>query len=340
MIDINKYDLFFMDSYKKDELKKLKSTEYDLLISAYNEELMVSDVFDVINAKNKVWIVFPDYKYEDISILKSLTHTVLDYTEVSTDIDDLEKNIIDRFVKDIGLIDKYKDKKICIDITGFVKPYMIYLMLYLKHFNFSSFDVLYSEPKLYVKREETSFSKEEIVKTRTINGFDLRTDEGTDDLFIINAGYDHKLIRSIGSWKVPIEKQKILIGFPSLQPIMFQENILNLHLAADELELSANNFNPLLAPANDPFETAKVINDYIDYYIQRKQGVKNIYLAPIGTKPQALGIFLFCIFEEEKFENKDINLQIVYPFTKSYSTNAGKELFKVNKYTIEFDTLV
>ena len=333
---IDKYDLYFMDSYQKEDLERLKSMQYDLFISAYNEELMVSEIFDLVNAEKKVWIIFPDYKYENIDLLDSLSHTVKNYTHVKTDINDLEKNIIDAFLEDINFITDYKDKKICIDITGFVKPYMIYLMLYLKSFNFSSFDILYSEPKLYSKREETNFSQEEIIKTRTINGFDLRTDEGDDDLFIINAGYDHKLIRSVGSWKIPVDKQKILIGFPSLQPIMFQENILNLHLASDELELQASNFNPLLAPANDPFETAKVINDYIDHYLNKKKNVKNIYLAPIGTKPQALGIFLFCILEEERLEEKDINLKIVYPFTKSYSTSAGKELFKVNKYTLEF----
>lgn len=333
---IDKYDLFFMDSYKQDDIAKLQIEEYDLYISAYNEELMVLEVFNAINAKNKIWLIFPDYKYKNAEALNSLTHTVLNYTNIPTDLDDLEKCIIDQFIKDTNLINEYKNKKICIDITGFVKPYMIYLMLYLKNYNFPTFDILYSEPKIYLNREETTFSEEEVIKTRTINGFDLRTDEGADDLFIINAGYDHKLIRSVGSWKIPVEKQKILIGFPSLQPIMFQENILNLHLAADELEIHANNFNPLLAPANDPFETAKVIKDYVDNYISKKDNIQNIYLAPIGTKPQALGIFLFCMFEEERLGKININLKMIYPFTKSYSTSAGKELFKVNKYTLEF----
>ncbi len=336
-MQIDKYDLFFMDSCTVECTHKVISNKYDLFISAYNEEEMVSTVYDIVDSDEKAWLIFPDYQYEDASKLKLLEGRIFRYDDIDTTRDDLEMFIIMKFINDINLLEEYKKKKICIDITGFVKPYMLYLMLCIKNSEFVSIDIIYSEPKIYGKKEETDFSKDIVIKTRSINGFDLRTEESNNDLFIINAGYDHKLIRSVARQKIQVAKQKVLIGFPSLQPIMFQENILNFQKASDELRMKENNFNPLLAPANDPFETAKTLNNYVNAYIKKVTNVKNIYLSPIGTKPQALGILLFYMFEGDRLLEDNINIKLIYPFTKSYSTSAGKELFKINKYTIEFD---
>lgn len=87
---------------------------------------------------------------------------------------------------------------------------------------------------------------------------------------------------------------------------MYQENILNFRKVAEELSINAIDFNPLFAPANDPFETAKVIDKYVEEYILSHKDISTIYLAPLATKAQALGIQLFTIYEKENMNQKEL----------------------------------
>lgn len=329
---ISKYDLFLSKSCRtKDDIKNI-TIEYDLFISAFTKESMVHDIFNEVEANKKIWVILPDYKLiaNDLNEIKQDECFKLDVDITS---DELEMNFITQFCQKYN-IEAYKDKKVCIDITGFVKPYMIYLLYSLINSGFNKMDILYSEPKSYKNQEETTFSDEEFISVRSINGFDIRSDEAKDDLLIINAGYDYRLMRNIASYKKYVKAKTILIGFPSLQPIMYQENILNLEKASDELGLTADTFKPLYAPANDPFETAKAINNHVLAHIENHD-VKTIYLAPLATKSQTLGMLLFFLYERKYFLEKHIDIKIIYPFTGAYSPSSGKELFRVNLYQLE-----
>jgi len=333
---IDKYDLFYTHQYNNlDELTSEDIT-YDLFISAYNNETMVQDVFNHIFSHKKIWLDLPDYTDVNSSEIENITEQIEIYSNSTINIEDndLESHFIKVFFEQHNIM-QYQEKKICIDITGFVKPYMIYLIVALEYIGFKKFDIIYSEPKVYKNQEDTEFSEEEIIATRNINGFDTRDDENEDDLFIINAGYDYRLLINIAGYKKYVKNKKLLIGFPSLQPIMYQENILNLQKAATELNIDFS-FKPLYSSSNDPFDTAKIVKDYILQYIKTHPNLKTIYISPLATKSQALGLVLFSILEKPFFDQRNITIKIVYPFTKSYSSSAGKELFKINKYSLEF----
>lgn len=333
IIMINKYDTFLYESCK-DITDILNITEtYDLFISAYNKEEMVRDVFEQINAKEKIWLLFPDYNLDKKDIAYDQDY-IFSLKQEMTDTR-LEMNFINKFINEYDLIEQYKGKKIAIDITGFVKPYMFYLILVLKN-SFNKFDIIYTEPNIYLNHEDTKFSNDSATFTRSINGYDTKSEQNKDDLLIINAGYDYTLVSRIAENKKSIKNNKILIGFPSLQPIMYQENILNFKKIADELDIHASEFNPLFAPANDPFETANVVDKYVEEYIITHPNISTIYLAPLATKAQALGIQLFAIYEKEKYELEGIDIKIIYPFTNGYAKDSGKNLFRINKYTLEF----
>lgn len=330
---VSKYDVFCAESYK--DLNRLKrSKHYELFISAYTQESMLKDVYNSVDSKEKIWIVFPDYCFSDNDLKEVYESKYFSYkSDLASN--ELEMSIIDKFITDSNLT-SFKNTEICIDLTGFVKPYMIYLLYSLKNLGFSSVDVIYAEPKSYKNKDETSFSQAQVLNVRSINGFDSRNDDGADDLFIINAGYDHNLIRQISGYRKNVKNREVLLGFPSLQPIMYQENIYNLIRASDELGIDHERFNPILAPANDPFETARVIDNFVESYTKKKHDVKNIYLSPLATKPQALGMLLFYFYESEKLKQKGIDIKLIYPFTGGYSPSPGKEFFKVNVYNIEF----
>lgn len=330
---IDKYDTYLLQSCKcTTELSQI-TKKYDLFISGYNNEEMVSRVFTAISADHKIWLLFPDYEIEK-SNLKYDEKNIFSM-DLDTSNPRLEMIYVNTFLDKYQIVEDFKDKSIAIDITGFVKPYMFYLLLVLKN-HFSMIDIIYTEPMSYTNHEDTGFSDDSAISVRSINGYDRRAESSEHDLLLINAGYDFALVSRVAENKKLVKNNKVLIGFPSLQPIMYQENILNFKKVSQELGINASEFDPLFAPANDPFETAKAISNYVIEYTQKHSGMYTIYLVPIGTKSQALGMLLFSLYQKEDLREKNIEIKIIYPFTKGYASDSGKDLFKINKYQLEF----
>jgi len=335
---IGKYHLFKYQSYREiNHFTKDHDSKYDLFISAFTHEDIVTTTFNKLESKKKVWLIFPEYSIDRIHIKDEI----------------FELNIKDESLKEAEYINamysKYikpnKKAQICIDTTGFNKPYLVYLIILLKREGIHQIDFIYTEPKRYTKKDKTEFSSEKkeekkniIIEPRDIvSEHNYYSDAGENDLFIINVGYDSRLVNSVIN-SVSAMVKKPLLGFPSLQPIMYQENILNLIKSKTELGIEPND-ELLYAPANNPFITAHVLSEYIKKYVNRygEDTINNIYLSPLATKAQTLGMTLFYIFEQEKYDDLDINLHIHYPFTNTYSASSSEGYFRINKYTIEFN---
>jgi hypothetical protein len=231
-------------------------------------------------------------------------------------------------IKTVGL-DKDKNQSICIDSTGFLRAQLLFLLVYLKKSGFKKIDFLYSEPNHYSKKEHTTFSDGSIYETRQVIGYQGSSNHtNKKDLLIVSAGYDTNLIAKVAQ---EYENSEIvpLLGFPSLSADMFQENVLKT-VAAEESFSSEALRNPLFAPASDPFEVAHVISDYIKSN-DCLDNFEHIYLCPLSTKPQVLGIGLVFLKEFEY-----TNVSILYPFTERYSKETSKGISKIWKYTVEF----
>ncbi len=332
---ISIYELMKSFEFYEDNINELSNTDFDIFISAFNNEEMVLNVFNKIKSEEKFWLVLPEYKFttEETSELVNTYFFKEEYNSL------IEINCIKNMFEQFNIQD-LKNKKVCIDVTGFIKPYMIFLIEYLHEFeNMDKISIIYSEPKKYEKKGNTPFSKN-ILDVRTIRNFtDYSGQQRKNDLTIINVGYDHKLVDKVIGDKKPKNK-KVLIGFPSLQPDMYQENIVNLKQSMDLNEdLKEDEF--IYASANNPYSTARNISNSVTKYLNNKSSTKieNISLIPLATKAQTLGMILFFIFEKEKYEEKDISLNFTYPFTERYSSSAGVGLSKVNLYEIEFDLI-
>ncbi len=329
---ITPYELMKSTELYEDNISDIKCIEYDIFISAFNNEQMVKDVYSEVIAKEKYWLVLSEYKLsnENISRLKSSFYFNEPYSS------SLEINCIVNMFKHFAIADINK-KNICIDITGFVKPYLVFLIDYLDQEGIENITLIYSEPKEYEKKANTSFSKN-ILDVRRIRNFnEFYTQERKNDLTIINVGYDYKLVDKVIGDKKPNNK-RILIGFPSLQASMYQENIINLKLSRNLDEgLKENEF--IYAAANNPYLTAKSISESVSSYLDNinYEYVENITLIPLATKAQTLGMILFYIFEKDKYDKKNININFTYPFTEEYSSSAGKGIAKINIYNIELN---
>lgn len=186
---------------------------WDIFISAFNSSDRVKKVFDLVNATNKHWIIQPDYHY------KSSEHPQPNsFGPYEND----EAKFIKNYIEDSGL-ENLSQFRICVDITGFIKPYMMHLIFVLKRAGVTNLDVIYSEPDQYAKKEKTTFSDKDVYDIRQVHGFGGTHKPNIDtskEILIIGSGYDDELISKVADNKNHCRKLQIF-GLPSLRPEMY-----------------------------------------------------------------------------------------------------------------------
>ncbi len=329
--NINYEILYKRKFHNTDELNKV--SQYDLFISAFNDSQRVKEVFSSINSVEKHWIVFPEYDYDERDCplkddLKNIRVFVPDRGQT-------EGEIIRNYIKSIN--GNIENLKICIDITGFIRPHLLFILRYFFAQKVSKLDCLYTDPIKYVKSEDTTFSDDHS-EVRQVQGFmGSHETDMSNDYLLIASGYDYSRIINVSIHKDNTKKVQIF-GFPSLQPDMFQQNILKSYKASEETVQRAENqfideYNTIFAPANDPFITAKSISDFFKK-LSKKEIITNLYISPLSTKVQTLGIALFYLGE---CLNSPVS--VIFPFCKSYSKETTEGISKIWIFTIELDIL-
>ena len=296
-----------------------KDASWDLFVSAYNSSERVKHVFDKASAAEKHWLIFPDYGYEanDYPHGQSFAQ---DY--------DHESDFILAYADTIA--EGLEGKRICVDITGFIKPYMMFLLRWLAERDIPVVDILYSEPAHYIEKEETRFSDAAVAEVRQVAGFEgVHSTNTSSDVLVIGAGYDHELIAHAAKSKDHARKIQVF-GWPSLRADMYQENVLRAHRAAEAVGAGAGDSpSNCFAPANDPFAAASVLHEIVERE-NAKREVSNLYLCPLATKPQALGFTLYYLTE-----CRETPTSIIYPFCHSHSRETSRGVSRIWKYTLE-----
>jgi hypothetical protein len=313
------YTILYKDSFES--VAGLASgQQWDVFISAFNMTERVQTVYDAIDSREKYWIVHREYGFTATEIpINGRVYSAPDLTRED-----------DFMIDFLGGLPDLQGVTLCVDISGFMRPHLMFLLLLLSKRGITAFDVLYSEPAQYALRELTEFARGDVTDVRPVAGFEgnhqpsLSHDE---DVLIIGVGYEHDLIRHVANSKNNARKLQ-LVGFPPLQADFYQENRLNAHRAAEAVS-AVNENNPIFAPANDPFVTAKVLQEEVEN--QRRRGAKNVYLCPISSRPQALGFALYYLFEGQ---NQAVSL--LYPFASRYAPGAAAGISRVWRYRIEF----
>lgn len=293
------------------------SFNWDLFVSAFSPTERVKVPFEKANANHKKWLIFPEYNFNRTEYPEGPCF----FTESRN-----EAEYITEFWETLDL-SSIEDKSICIDITGFIRPYLMFIIKLFKEYGIKKFDAIYSEPIQYTKREDTLFTDESVINVRQVNGFEgIHITDTSKDILIIGAGYEEHLIAHAAENKDNAKKIQ-LFGFPSLKADMYQENVIKAQRAEESVGGDVSNY---FAPSNDPFVTANVLQGIINEHIDREL-LTNVYLCPVATKPQLLGFVLYYLTE-------CINLpaSIILPFSKSYSKESSIGILRIWKYTIEF----
>jgi hypothetical protein len=306
----------------KDELPVVgpwrNSLQWDVFISAYTAAERVQSVYTKVTARSKHWLVFPEYGFcSDEYPTGGFALTTRD-----------EAEYIKTFWE--STIGDARGKKIVIDITGFIRPYLIFLLKWLASHNVTRFDAIYTEPIIYSKREQTRFSDETVLEVRQVAGFEgTHNPDTSNDYLVIGAGYDHQLIAEVAENKAASKKIQIF-GLPSLRADMYQENVLRAYQAEESVgRHTLDESSSYFAPANDPFVTANTLREIVNRISARKP-ITNLYLSPLATKPQVLGFAIYFLTERQNTATS-----LLFPFCEAYDQETSTGVSRIWKYTVE-----
>lgn len=296
---------------------------YDLLLSAFNLGERTGEVYGRIEATEKVWLIHGEYGLSGGELPDEKK-----FEYASSDEAIYCKALIDGLLAN-GTLDVARTK-LCIDITGILRPHLMFITLYLKRLGMRVVDMLYAEPKHYALKEKTPFSTGSILEVRPVRGFEGTSSmRGGEDFLAIGMGYDDRLLAAVAENKDKAEKHQVF-GLPSLRADMYQESVLRSRRAADELgDPNFAETHRSFAPANDPFGTASVLSEVIQQRLTRGRDT-SLMLCPLGTKAQALGFALYHIFEGDP-----LGARIVFPFSEGYSPKTGTGLARAWLYRVE-----
>jgi len=292
---------------------------WDLFISALNDSERVKTVFPRVPAAEKHWLIAKEYGYADADLPTGASTFRLESFNEADAIGGYAASQVD-----------WRKKSVCVDITGFMRPHILFLANYLRRAGIDAFDVLYSEPRMYRSKERTRFFSGDIVEVRQVAGFEgTHLPSITNDVLVIGAGYDHELVAQVATNK---ESARVLLlhGLPSLSADMYQESVLRMAGASAAIEGRPFESGIAFTAANDPFVTATVLRETYRTALA-KGSIGNLYLSPLGTKPQTLGFALFYLRELVAQP-----ASILFPFTESAIRDSSVGLANIWLYRVEF----
>ena len=296
---------------------------WDIFVSAFNSSQRVQLIADRIKATDRFWLILPEYHYGSQEYPNS-GHILSAET-------DNEAELISQFLDSIPDL---TSKRLLFDITGFISHYVLVLLEILARKGVQQCDMIYGEPVRYLHSERTKFSDEAVMEVRQIAGFEgMHTIDTNDDLLILAVGYDYRLVAEVASFKEHARKVQ-LFGLPSLRPDMYQEGLLMASKVAEAVGPDASHPPHFqYAPAHDPFVTASVISAIAREHLAQHPR-SNIYLAPLSTKPQALGFAVYYLRECKRTATS-----IVYPFCRTYMRETSEGLGGAWLYRLELNNL-
>lgn len=318
------YDIFYREKLSI-ESYPINSSPFDIFISAFNASDRVREVFDKIDSNHKYWLVHPEYRFLDNELTGIQATSIIKPTEFS------EESQVQLLLEIIN-IEAIETSRICIDSTGFMRNVLALLIIALGHMGAKKLNILYSEPIQYIDNENTHFSVS-ANQVRTLYGTAMTTTMNAKDSLIMSIGFDHDLMSQVVN---DYESATFypLYAFPSLSADMFQQSALR---SSNIIPIRNNDLTTrkFFAPANDPFSTAKKIQQIVHIIYSKEENLKhNIYLCPLSTKAQVVG-HAYYWWKEGQHKSQHGMINIILPMCISYRRETSSGLKRVWQYVLE-----
>ena len=210
-------------------------------------------------------------------------------------------------------------QKIALDISCFTKPYFFYLIkLFKERFKVDYMKVFYTEPQSYLfpggiySSYRSSVGPLTILEIPGFSGYEVRREKR---VLVILLGFDGDLSKEINEDISPSETL-VVNGFPSYSP-----KFKDISLVANEKLTSDKDVKIKFSKANNPFEVFNLLES-----IKKQNENTFINIAPLGTKPMALGACLFALYYPE--------VRVVYPMPETYEKVTTNKCWNSWRYLI------
>ena len=218
------------------------------------------------------------------------------------------------FIKSLSFDNE--QNKIVIDISCIHVPEMFTLLKFLKVKGICELDIVYSVPFDYNFTSEpfTSYkSYSGDLKMIEPIGFSGSSNSKNVELYMF-IGFEGPLALKVHE-ECEYSELKLINSLPSFFPKYKDIAIINNY------KLMQYPHSSLYVPADNPFETYNLLESSVD-------NNNNVCIAPLSTKPIALGICLFALHNE--------SVRVVYPTSEEYNANTTHSIYKSCLYHIDF----
>jgi len=265
------------------------------VLKKYASQGIVIKTVVIINYRERLL----DSKYTD-NIFSYKSYSSFNTKEIECDIKDPSSSLQ-------GLLDiEFKPESIIgVDISYLTKPHLFFILKLLKQrFLIRKLIVFYTEPKTYLFTKglfDTFKTSSGPLSISEIQGFSGQRERGAKTILIILLGFDGGLSKEINEDVSP-NQTFVINGFPSYSP-----KFKDISLITNEKLVSDKNISVRYSRANSPFEIYNLLQEI-------KSLEKNVFIniAPLGTKPMALGACLFALHNPE--------VRIIYPLPDTYES--------------------
>lgn len=201
-------------------------------------------------------------------------------------------------------------KRVLVDITGMKHPAFFYLFkLLLEGEKPESLFAGYTEPERYVPHGSTEVEErfqlfEGYLGVHALPGFTRLPDALKSKLLVAFLGFEGTRLQSVYDDQEPGDDNTVaVVGFPAFRP-----GWQNLTIAANEPALHSTKSYRFMrnATAFSPFDAYRALSD-----LQSDRPEQNLVVAPIGTRPHALGAALYAIKNSSSYLLYDFPIEVV-----------------------------
>ena len=211
------------------------------------------------------------------------------------------------------------DDHIAIDISCFTKPYFFSIIKYLKEqIGVKLVTIFYTEPMSYIFNEGDYHSGHGQLSVMEVPGYPGLNTRTTESVLVILLGFDGEL-SSFVTEDVASDKTILVNGFPA-----YSQSFKDLSIIKNETLLGNVGTKIKYVKANNPFETFNLLE-----MLKKEHPDAFFNIAPLGSKPMALGACLFSLLDE--------SVRIVYPRPEIYAHKTTRECNYSWLYEIKFD---
>lgn len=196
----------------------------------------------------------------------------------------------------------FENKNILVDLSVMVKPYFLLLLKHLSMIPTNRIGFIYTEPEAY------DIFTNGTLATKDIPGFSGKKSLSKKEALAILLGFEGNRAMSVSN-EINPELTIPVNGFPSFQPKFKDMSIIrNRELLKDVVIFK----NLRFAPAYDPFETKNTLDEMYDGCSDEY----NFSIAPLGSKPMALGAGFFALEHDD--------CRIIYPYPQEYFPKSSR----------------